>query len=505
MTQYTLRPYQERLRDNVRAAFRADRRRVLIVSPTGSGKTVTVADIVRSSVSKGNRVLVISHTKEIIEQTSAKLDTYDVPHGVMMGSHWRCFPDLLVQVGSIQTLVRRPALDPPPNLIFVDEAHHARASTYGRVLDQYPRAPVIGATASPWRSDGKGLGELFQSLVVAATPAELIAQGYLVHYGGFSFEHPDLNGVKMRGRDYDPQGLELACSKARIVGGIVDQWKLHAGGVRTILFAAGIAHSRLCVEAFRSAGISAEHLDGTTPKMERSAILARLAAGATRVICNVGVLTEGWDCPAAACCILACPTKSLVRYLQQVGRVLRPFPGKTQALIHDHAGLLLQFGLPDEERDYGLTSDLEANARPPAIVRCPPPCGRIYLNVLPACPECGRANPHQATVSTASQEREVEELRDARMVAIDEIREIRNVSLKTKAAEYKRLLAFVARKGWKKGTAWHMYRSTFGEDPMFSRAMLDSVPVPTHPCIDLHRLRAAEAKVRAGTPKEGTL
>jgi superfamily II DNA or RNA helicase len=496
VTTYSLRPYQVRLRDGVREAFRQGYRRVLIVCPTGGGKTVTVADIVRSAVSKGRRVLVVGHTKEIIEQTSAKLDAYDVPHGVVMGSHWRNFPDLPVQVATVQTLVRRE-LAQPPSLIFIDEAHHARANTYGKVLDAYPDAPVIGATATPWRTDGKGLGEIFDHEVVSISMADLMAQGFLVRYSGFSFDHPSLVGVKTRGNDYEQSSLEMACNQTRIVGGIVDQWKLHARGLRTILFAAGVAHSKRCVEAFRSAGVSAEHLDGETPKLEREAILARVAAGTTRVLSNVNVLTEGWDCPSAACCILACPTKSLVRYLQQVGRVLRTTPGKDLALIHDHAGLLLRFGLPEEDRDLSLQADIETNLKPPSIVQCPPPCGRIYLRSLAVCPECGRPAPAPAAGSEPS-EREIEEILNARKIAIAEIQQIRASSLKTKASEYKRLLEVARVKGYHPRWAMHRFKATFGHDPFptISRELLDSVVTPTHPTFDLRRLRRAEETLR---------
>jgi superfamily II DNA or RNA helicase len=460
-----------------------------------SGKTVLFCSIIRDAVAKGRRVLVVAHTREIVSQTSRKLDDYDVPHGVIMGSHWRNFPDLSTQIATIQTLVHRER--PPADFIVLDEAQHCRSTTAEKLLEWYPNAPLLGTTATPWRGDGKGLSQFFDASVTAATTAELMAQGFLVRYGGFSFEHPDLRGVRMKGADYDSTALEMACSKVKIVGGIVEQWKLHAGGVRTILFAAGIAHSKMCVEAFRRAGVAAEHLDGTTPNGERDAILDRLASGVTRVLCNVNVLSEGWDCPAAACCILACPTKSLVRYLQQVGRVLRPLPGKDRALIFDHAGLLPKMGLPDEERDFSLTADVDFDSlKPPSIFQCPPPCGRIFLKSLGVCPECGRRVPAPAA---GEAEREVEELLNARKIAIEEIQQIRASSLKTKAAEYKRLLGVARAKGYHHRWATHRFRATFGHDPFptIPRSLLAEVMTPTHPCFDLHRLRRAEATLRA--------
>lgn len=494
MTAPVLRDYQVQAIGQLAKQIQAGHRRPLLVSPTGSGKTVTAAELVRRAVAKGSRVLIVAHLKEIIDQTSAKLDAYSVPHGVIQASHWRRFPDLPVQIASVQTLVRREF--PPANLLVIDEAHHARAGTYQKIIDAYPNAPVVGLTATPWRGDGKGLGELFDGMVVAATPAELIEQGHLVHFGGFSFELPDLSGVVQRGQDYDESQLELACNQARIVGGIVDEWLAHAGGVRTICFAVGVAHSLSIVERFRAAGVPAEHLDADTPKADREAILERLSAGTTRVLSNVGILTEGWDCPSAACCILARPTKSLTLYLQMVGRVLRPHPesGKDRALIHDHAGALLEHGLPDEQRDYSLEADIARSKRDqaPGVVQCPPPCGRIYPSEVPFCPECGAGNAKQRTA--ADGEREVEEVRAQRKLAIDEIRQLRNVSIRTQAAEYKRLLKLAEHKGYKSGWAAHQFKATFGEWPRrIPEDVLNNVVPATRPVVDLRRLRALQA------------
>ena len=495
---FPLRPYQQRAEEDVRELFRRGKRRPLIVMPCGAGKTVTFCSIVRQSVNKGKRVLVLSASKEIIDQTSRKLDAYDVPHGVMMGDHWRRFPELPVQVGSVQTLMRRDV--PEADLIVIDEAHHARASTYEAILAKLPKARVIGCTATPWRSDGRGLGELFDSEVVGATTAQLMDQGYLCRYGGYSFEIPDVSRVALKGPDYAPGALELAVNQARIVKGVVTEWVKHAGGVRTICFAAGIAHSRRIVEEFKAAGVAAEHLDGTTPKLEREAILARLAAGTTRVLSNMSVLTEGWDCPSAQCCILARPTKSLVLYLQMVGRVLRPdkASGKDRALIFDHAGLLMSLGLPEEERDLSLEADVQADERPPGIAQCPPPCGRVYPITLAVCPECGRPNTKPASDAAEAEARDVREV-EARMVALDEVRSIRAMSLQTKAAELKRLLAFAKARGFHWRWAIHRFKATFGHEPfpMIPRSLLDSTATPTHPPFDLKRLRRAEAVLKA--------
>src|SRR3990172_812358 len=200
-----LRPYQSEAIAALRDMLRRGLRRVILVSPTGSGKTVMACALMQSAVARGNRVLVLAHRKELIDQCSEKLDRFGVPHGVQMAEHPRWRPQDPVQVASVATLIRRLTgpRRPEAELIVVDECHHARAETYQKILDSYPGAPVIGLTATPWRSDGKGLGELFQDRVVAATVAQLTASGDLVPSAGFSYEIPDLAQVRTTGGDYN--------------------------------------------------------------------------------------------------------------------------------------------------------------------------------------------------------------------------------------------------------------------------------------------------------------
>lgn len=289
----TLRPYQREAIDSLRAKLR-HHRRLLLVSPTGSGKTTIAAEMIHSATERGSRILFLAHRKELIDQCSTRLDQFSVPHGVIMSGHPRYQPVLPVQVASVPTLVRRNK--PPADLIIIDEAHHARAGTYQKILDHYPGVPTIGLSATPWRTDGKGLGELFEDVVVAATIQQLTEDGYLVPATGFAYDAPELAEVRMRGRDYDAEGLELVMGGTAIAGNVVQSYLDHASGKRAVLFAVSVKHSRQLVERFQEAGVRAEHLDGETPKGEREAILARLSSGETTLVSNVGVLTEGWDC-----------------------------------------------------------------------------------------------------------------------------------------------------------------------------------------------------------------
>jgi DNA repair protein RadD len=422
-----LRPYQsgavDTLRETIRRLDIARRpKKVLLVSPTGSGKTVIMAEIIRSASRMGSRILFLAHRKELIDQTSRKLDDVGVAHGVIQAGHRRSsLSGFDVQVASVQTLAKRDK--PPAEIVIIDEAHHARATTYGKILEAYPGAVILGATASPWRTDGKGLGEMFEEVVVAARPRELIDAGHLAPYTGFAYDHPDLRGVERTRSDYKQSGLEIVMGSKPIVGNIVEQYRLHAGGGRAVVFAVSIAHSIALRDRFQEAGFEAEHLDGETPDHDREAILRRLEDGKTRVLCNVNVLTEGVDVPNLETCILARPTQSLTLYLQMVGRPLRPacldcrkysHPAapacehcgsvnvKRIARIHDHAGCIMEHGAPDLDRDYSLESDThpkpksDVDGEPEeAPLRTCEECLRIYDSALPACPSCGHRNTKQ--------------------------------------------------------------------------------------------------------------
>jgi DNA repair protein RadD len=388
-----LRPYQQCALDSLRGEFRAGKLRICLVAPTGSGKTTIASHIVLGAVAKGKRVVFVVHRKELADQASTRLDSHGVDHGVVMADHPRRRPGCAVQVCSISTLLRR-LTRPAADLLILDECSHAAAKSWVNLRESYPAARAIGLTATPWRLDGKGLAEHFDSSVVAATPKELIASGHLVNYAGYRYLSPDVSDVGMRGGDYERQGLELACSRSQIVGNVVGEWVARASTLRTIVFAVSLSHARLLADAFREQGVAAETVDYSMGREEREGILHRVQTGETRVICNVNLLTEGYDVPALECVVLARPTKSLALYLQMVGRVMRTSPGKQVARIHDHGGLVDRFGLPDEERDYSLRASRTTAPPTVALTTCKA-CFAIFARAEngAACPECGTELP----------------------------------------------------------------------------------------------------------------
>jgi DNA repair protein RadD len=347
-----LRPYQLEAVEQLRNRYREGAKRALLICPTGGGKTVIFSHVAGKSVERGSRVIVIAHRRELVKQASDKLAAFGLSHGIIQAG-FRPRPHCPVQVASIQTLLGRATAISRADLVVIDEAHHVTTKNgYSKVLARFPEAKVLGVTATPWRLDGKGLGDVFDAHVVARTPRELRDDGFLVPVGGWEYEAIDTSSARVQRGDFVVGDLARAATSARVVGDIVGEWLKHAAGRRTVLFALSIEHSQYMVEAFKKAGVAAEHVDGEMPTADRDAVLQRLRAGVTHVVCNCNVLTEGFDCPELECCILARPTLSLSLALQMVGRVLRPAPGKAIARIHDHAGVLAAHGHPYASRDY---------------------------------------------------------------------------------------------------------------------------------------------------------
>lgn len=352
-----------------------------LVAPTGSGKTVVGTEIVRRS---GRCTLWIAHRHELIHQARERLPGA----GLILAGHPKT--DAQIQVASIQTLVRREK--PPADLIVVDEAHHARAETYTRVLDAYPDAWKLGLTATPFRLDGRGLGAIFGRLIVAAYPRALCDIGTLVKPRIFSFPAPSTKSVHVRSGDFVDGELAELFDKPEICLRIFEQWEKNAAGNRTVIYAINVEHSTHLRDLFVAHGVAAEHIDASTPQDERAAILARLRDGTTTVVCNCMILTEGWDLPALGVCLMARPTMSLNLYLQMAGRIMRSAEGKTSALILDCAGNYDRHGSPIAQLVYTLDdkkkvkkSDEEVK---PETKKCPECFAIVDINAR-VCPECG--------------------------------------------------------------------------------------------------------------------
>jgi DNA repair protein RadD len=389
-----MRPYQEGSIQQVRQLIREGNRSILVVAPTGAGKTCIFSYIVAEVARRGQPVLILAHRRELINQTVKKVIAAGVPRhliGVIMGDDPRRNPHALVQIASIDTLRNKPTL-PPAKVVIIDEAHRALSPSYVQLSERYPDAIKLGFTATPWRLDGKGLGRMYGELVVVASVQQLIDEGFLVRPRVFTHPvRPDLSKVAVTsGGDYDEEQLAAAVDKAALIGNIVEHYRQHASGLRAFAFAASVEHSIHIADAFNAAGIAAEHVDGTTDSAVRDAALERFRSGQTMILANCGVYTEGTDVPEAKCAILARPTKSRILYFQCGGRVLRPALGMDTAIILDHGGCAVEFGRLQDPQEYSLgdVSKRRGSVKSEAAVRLCPNCYFAMPTRTRECEEC---------------------------------------------------------------------------------------------------------------------
>lgn len=363
-----LRDYQLDAVERIRIAIRQGHRKILVVSPTGSGKTVIGTHIMDNTAKNRKSSIWVAPRREIIHQTSRKLDDFGARHSILMAGHKQNeFAD--ITLASIQTYHRRKTTkgfkQPNGNVVIFDEAHLSLANSWQEMAGDYPGAILIGLTATPCRSDGAGLGSFWDILIEVTTVEWLMLQGWLVRANFWAPSIPDLTGVHTRKGDYVEEELGQIMGKTELIGNVVDDWAARASNRPTVVFTPTVANSIAYAEAFRAAGYAAEHLDGKTPKDERDAILDRLDRGQTQIVCNCQVLQEGWDQPKVSCLVLARPTKSYGLYLQQVGRVLRPHPesGKENALVIDHAGNVYRHGFPEEAGNWDLDDTVKITTK----------------------------------------------------------------------------------------------------------------------------------------------
>jgi len=382
-----LRIYQKEMVAEARQTLAGGRKRVLLQAPTGAGKTIVFAHIAHRVAQRDKRVVILVHRAELVRQTVDKLRLYGVePDLITAGT--RDVARGHVAVASVQTLVRRLHQYQADywDLIVVDEAHHAVAGTWAKVLAAHPKAYVLGVTATPERLDGRGLGEAFDELVTGPAVRALIGGGWLADFVCYSHPTgPDLSSVKTRMGDFEGGGLEAAMMRPGLLGDAVEHYAKHLGGKPAIAFATSIKHAEALAAAFTAGGWRAVSVDGTMADADRTARIRGLEDGSVQVLTSCELVSEGLDIPAVAGAILCRPTKSLSVYLQQVGRALRPKDHR--AVILDHAGNAARHGLPDTPHDWRLDSKKREPGK--ALVRVCPACFAAVPAACRVCPECG--------------------------------------------------------------------------------------------------------------------
>lgn len=477
----SLRPYQSEVVAAVREALRIGKRRVLAYLPTGGGKTRVATAITQLTLAKSaGRVIVLANRKQLVHQFAAALRAAGLDVGIAQGENTAGLHHRAV-VCSIDTIHARSYTFDDVALFIIDEAHAVAGSEkYRRLLFRYNRVPCVGLSATPFsRGLGKSYPELndkplFEHLVVGATVQQLVDDGFLTDIEIYAPSQPDMTGAKTSRtaegeQDYRQADIDEAADRPELVGDIIRHWLKLAEGRKTIAFASSIAHSKHVAEQFQAAGVTAEHLDCYMDDDTRADILTRFERGDFTVLSNVALLSEGFDVPDTACMILARPTKSLTRFLQMVGRVLRPAPGKTHALLLDHSGSVERIGhpfddLPLELCDGSPNKSGQQERQKPEPKPCPS-CKFVKPAGTHECPKCGFKPERKSDVEV--QDGELRRLgRKAKKPATPD----------RKQHVYSQLLQVARNKGYSTGWVSHKYRAMFDVWP---RNMRDVTAAPT--------------------------
>lgn len=400
-----LRDYQIELISSTRQSLR-NYRRILLQAPTGAGKTAMLIEMMRTANERGNRSFFCVHQDELIQQTSAALKNQSLDHGIIAPKYK--YTTHGIQLASVQTLKNRISNYQAPQLIVIDEAHRSNAPTYRKIIEAYPKAFVIGLTATPQRTDGKGLNETYEHIVQGPQIRDLIDQGYLSDYDIYAppIADIDLSDVKTTAGDYNKKQLSEAMDKPTITGDAVKNYKKIANGKRCVVMCSSIEHAEHVARAYNDAGISAAAIHGKSAN--RDYVLNAFKAGQIKVICNVQLLIEGVDIPSIEVVQWLRPTQSVIVWMQGNGRGLRPHEGKEKLIIIDHVENYKKHGMPCMEREWSLDGKDKSkrSSQSEVSVKQCPKCFHVYAPA-PICPACGEKSTAERKAPTVDDEAEL--------------------------------------------------------------------------------------------------
>jgi DNA repair protein RadD len=382
-----LRPYQQQLVTEIRGQYQLGHRSVLAVLPTGGGKTYIFSHIAQAAARKGNRVCILVHRAELLDQASRSLSGMDVPHGIIAANRGMDLSHA-VQVASVQTVARRLHLLPRDffQLAIIDECHHSMAKQWSACIAHFAAAKLLGVTATPIRSDGRGLGGHYQVMVEGPTAAELTSEGYLAPAKVLAPPGFDSAGLRKRMGDFDAKDAEQRVGT--IMGDCVGHYRKHLDGQTAIAFCCSVAHAEATARLFQSAGIAAASIDGTMSGERRRDLLSELGTGRLRVLTSCALIGEGVDVPSVGGCILLRPTASVGLHLQMIGRCLRPQDGK-RAVVLDHVGNTLRLGHHLEPREWSLDGGAKQTREQAPSVKVCPQCFATSPSQTQVCSDCG--------------------------------------------------------------------------------------------------------------------
>ena len=435
------RPYQQRVFDAIIEKAKSGFKRILVVLPTGGGKSHIQAMLAKSSLEKGNTVLSLVHRRGLVEQMHKVFESVGIESSIIMsGVDYQL--STKCQIGSIFTYVRRLKLCEidinkfyvKANLLLIDEAHHVLNKTYQTILKNYEDKFVIGFTATPTLSTGAGLGNFFDSMVDVVPIKELLDSGHLVPGRYYGPTVPDLDKLESVRGDYKPKDIDSVMNQPKLVGDIVENWLKIASDKQTMVFCINRKHGKALNNEFIKHGINSEYLDAHNADDERSEVIQRFRNGDTQIICQVALYTEGTDIVEIECLIDARPTRSLGFHRQKLGRGARPFRGKDSFIVIDHCGNVAgrkdSLGFYEDEIAWSLdgkslsNKPKEPRVKEKRIMTCDY-CSAAFVGKR--CPDCGNEIKDYGKKVAAL---------DAELVKIDKGEKIKTLSTQDKRRWY---------------------------------------------------------------------
>lgn len=456
-----LRPYQLSILDKLRAGFAGGHRSQILYLPTGGGKTEVAISLMKATSDKGNRAAMVLDRIVLCNQTSERLEKWGIDHGVLQAGHWRDRPYERIQVCSAQTLEKRGSF-PDLKLLIIDECHAQRDQTL-EFIKNNPGVKVVGLTATPFT---KGLGATYTNVVCSATTEELIQQGFLVPLRVFVAKEIDMTGAKKVAGEWSKD--EAGSRGMMITGDVVSEWvkkttEVFGGPRKTIVFCANVAHGADLAQKFSEAGynfVPISYRDSDEFKAEAVADFTKPDTAIHGLIaCDI--LTKGFDVPDVMIGVSARPfTKSLSSHIQQMGRVMRPCPGKDFALWLDHSGNYLRFREDWEDVFQAGVSELEDDQEKPkkeksekekTEAKCPV-CSHLWPSNADVCPSCGHVRTRRNDVMALPGE-------------LEEIGGMKGVSKEVKQSWFSQLIGIQESRGYSSGWTAHKYKEKFGVWP----------------------------------------
>ena len=431
-----LRDYQKTLYDRTVQAFKNGYHRPLIVLGCGGGKSYIFAEMIRNT---RGEVLVLTHRQELKRQHEELLSSLGVTNA---------------RVAMILTEAKRLGQYPKPSLIVTDEAHLSRSNSWVKVIEYY-NTYTVGFTATPVRLDGKPLGDIYDTLIEGVDTKWLIENKRLAPYEYYAPTTVDTSGLRVVAGDFVVSDLERLMNERGIYGDILESYKRFADGERAIAYCVSVSHARAVAEIFQNNGYRATAVSADTPTREREQIFKDFREGRITILCNVGIISEGISIDEVTCCMLLRPTESVALGVQQMMRCMRYLPGKTAKIV-DCVGNYLRVGLPDDDREWSLTSPLkkrkQMDDRGNFYIRTCQNCYMVF-KTAPVCPFCGESYPLHPREIKAHEEIELQRITEEETARIEELKRKSRIE-QGRAQSFEELVRLGRSRGYKNPAFW---------------------------------------------------